>query len=191
MVTMRAPGDKSAVDGTKHNRWIDSHNWALTLLAASVAPVCYLAFVLRFAVDALVGDEWNMIPFIDSSLHGNISTGTLWSQYGEPRIPSGARRSAHVRVRRAPQYTMGDPVQRVHLDRRLCDRPSPIPSLLRSEADPDPRAGYRPAWFSFAHLQTPSGRSRSGGFSSCSAFWSCCSRSWSPRRIAHCGLRWR
>jgi hypothetical protein len=64
-----------------------SHNRLLTLVAACVGPIAYLIFVLHFAIDAVLGDEWNMIPFIDASLHGHTSLGVIWSQYGDPRIP--------------------------------------------------------------------------------------------------------
>jgi hypothetical protein len=86
-VYLAAPVSVDSIDEVKRVHWINAHNTALTVAAAIVGPVGYLIFVLRFAVDALQGDEWNMIPFINASLHGHLSMGQLWSQYGEPRIP--------------------------------------------------------------------------------------------------------
>jgi hypothetical protein len=67
--------------------WLTRHNIALTGTAACVAPFLYLLFVNHFASNGLLFDDWNMVPFLSGALHGHLSLGQLWSQYGEPRLP--------------------------------------------------------------------------------------------------------
>ena len=63
------------------------HNVVLTGTAACLPPVLYLLFVNHYASNALLFDDWRMIPFVHGALHGDLSLGQLWSQYGEPRLP--------------------------------------------------------------------------------------------------------
>jgi len=67
--------------------WIDRNNRALTFVVGVIPPTLYLIFVNRYAVNSLQGDEWNQLAFLHAALHGHLSMGELWSQYGEPRIP--------------------------------------------------------------------------------------------------------
>ena len=90
MTQGEAPAEPQICRGvrrTGYRGWLASHNSPLTAIAACAAPVGYVAFVHHYAVDALFGDEWNMVPFVSQSLRHGASIGTIWSQYGEPRIP--------------------------------------------------------------------------------------------------------
>jgi len=82
-----SPAEFDAAVGVQPDKQLMRHNSGVTLVAACIGPIAYLIFTLHFAIDAVLGDEWNMIPFIDASLHGHTSLGVIWSQYGEPRIP--------------------------------------------------------------------------------------------------------
>ena len=64
----------------------DRHTGVLTVAAICVTPILYLIFILHFTSDGLLCD-WRMVPFLHSALHGHLSWGQLWSQYGEPRLP--------------------------------------------------------------------------------------------------------
>jgi hypothetical protein len=67
--------------------WMTRHNVVLTAAVACVVPVLYLLFVNHYTSNALLFDDWRMVPFIHAALHGDLSFGQLWSQYGEPRLP--------------------------------------------------------------------------------------------------------
>jgi hypothetical protein len=54
---------------------------------ACVPPILYLVYVNHFSVDALYGDDWNMVRIMDSALHGQLSFNQFWSQYSDARIP--------------------------------------------------------------------------------------------------------
>ena len=45
----------------------------------------YLAYVSHFAVNAPYLDDWNMVPVVDSAVHGHVRMGALWSEYVELR----------------------------------------------------------------------------------------------------------
>jgi len=55
--------------------------------AACVPPVLYLVYINHFSVNALFGDDWNMVPIMDATLHGRWSFNQFWSQYSDARIP--------------------------------------------------------------------------------------------------------
>ena len=74
-------------ESARPSSWLTRHNVVLTGVAACVTPFLYLLFVNHFAINALLFDDWNMVPFINGALHGDLSLGQLWSQYGEPRLP--------------------------------------------------------------------------------------------------------
>lgn len=67
--------------------WFERHTPVLTVAAVCVTPILYLIFILHFTSDGLLFDDWRMVPFLHSALHGHFSWGQLWSQYGEPRLP--------------------------------------------------------------------------------------------------------
>jgi hypothetical protein len=68
--------------------WLDRNNTLLTVGAGLLCSILYLLYVNHYAVDALQGDDWNMIPLgIHQALHGHFSLGLLWSQYGDSRVP--------------------------------------------------------------------------------------------------------
>ncbi len=81
------PEPSGTTESANPSSWLPRHNVALTGVAACVAPVLYLLFVNHFASNALLFDDWNIVPFLGSALHGHLSLGQLWSQYGEPRLP--------------------------------------------------------------------------------------------------------
>ncbi len=67
--------------------WLARHNMPLTIAAGLLAPILYLLYVNHYAVNALQGDDWNMVPGgVHQALHGHISLSQLWGQYGESRI---------------------------------------------------------------------------------------------------------
>lgn len=78
------PDDGVAV---KNTSGIARHNTILTTVAACVVPILYLFYINHYAVSALFGDEWNVIPIIHGSLHGHLSLSEIWSQYNETRVP--------------------------------------------------------------------------------------------------------
>ena len=65
--------------------WMTRHNSALTVAAASVAPILYLLFVARYATNAFTSDDWTFIPIVHAALHGQLSLGQLWQQHTESR----------------------------------------------------------------------------------------------------------
>jgi hypothetical protein len=65
--------------------WTTAHNSALTIAAASVAPILYLLFVARYATNAFTSDDWTFIPIVHAALHGHLSLGQLWQQHTESR----------------------------------------------------------------------------------------------------------
>jgi hypothetical protein len=67
--------------------WLARHNTPLTIGAGLLAPILYLLYVNRYAVDVLHGDDWNMVSGgVHQALAGHFSLSQLWGQYGESRI---------------------------------------------------------------------------------------------------------
>jgi hypothetical protein len=56
------------------------------VIATSVLAVLYLGFVVHFATNEPVGDDWNVVPLIHSALHGQLTWSGLWAQHLESRI---------------------------------------------------------------------------------------------------------
>ena len=54
---------------------------------ACVPPILYLVYINHFSVNALFGDDWNMVRIMDAALHGRLSLSQLWEQYGDARLP--------------------------------------------------------------------------------------------------------
>jgi hypothetical protein len=54
---------------------------------ACVPPILYLVYINHFSVNALYGDDWNMVPIMDAALHGQLSFNQFWGQYSDARIP--------------------------------------------------------------------------------------------------------
>ncbi len=54
---------------------------------ACVPPILYLVYINHFSVNALYGDDWNMVPIMDAALHGHLTFNQLWGQYSDARIP--------------------------------------------------------------------------------------------------------
>ncbi len=86
-----APADRAecpaVTESARPASLLARHNVVLTGTAACLPPVLYLLFVNHYASNALLFDDWRMIPFVHGALHGDLSLGQLWSQYGEPRLP--------------------------------------------------------------------------------------------------------
>lgn len=59
---------------------------ASLVIASSVLVVLYLGFVIHFATNEPVGDDWNVVPLIHSALHGHLTLSGLWAQHLESRI---------------------------------------------------------------------------------------------------------
>ena len=61
---------------------------SLTLAALAVTGVLslgYLVFVMSFAVNVPIGDEWNdVVPFVHEAIHNHLAINTLWLQHGNP-----------------------------------------------------------------------------------------------------------
>ena len=66
--------------------WLMRHNAALTIAAATVAPVIYVAFIDRYAINSFFDDDWTVIPMVHAALHGHLSLSQLWSQHNESRL---------------------------------------------------------------------------------------------------------
>jgi len=66
--------------------WFVRHNSALTIATASVAPVIYLVFIDRYAINSFYNDDWSLIPIVHTALHHHVSLSQLWSQHNESRL---------------------------------------------------------------------------------------------------------
>jgi hypothetical protein len=67
--------------------WLARHNTPLTIGAGLLAPILYLLYINHYAINALQGDDWAMMPRgVHQALHGEIPFGQLWAQYKEGRI---------------------------------------------------------------------------------------------------------
>ena len=69
--------------------WANRQNTLLTIAAASVTPALYLWFIARNAVNSLYADDWSVVPFVHSALHGQLSLSQLWAQHTESRFVIG------------------------------------------------------------------------------------------------------
>jgi hypothetical protein len=78
--------DRSDSTRSRSFAWLTRHNPALTIAAASVAPVLYLVYIQHYATDVLSSDDWNLVPMVHAALHGHLSLNQLWSQYNESRL---------------------------------------------------------------------------------------------------------
>jgi hypothetical protein len=65
------------------------YNTVLTIVAASVAPVLYVVYINRYAVNAFRVDDWTVVPIIHAAIHGHLSLSQLWAQYNESRLLIG------------------------------------------------------------------------------------------------------
>lgn len=69
--------------------WVSRRNTLLTIAAASVAPAFYFWFIGRNAVNSFYADDWSVVPFVHSALHGQLSLSQLWAQHTESRFVIG------------------------------------------------------------------------------------------------------
>lgn len=53
---------------------------------ASAIAVLYLIYIAHFATNVPKGDEWDVIPLVNSALHGHLTFGALWTQHLEARL---------------------------------------------------------------------------------------------------------
>ena len=58
-------------------------------IAAGVPSLLYLLYVFHYSVNAPWSDDWNMIPNVDSAVHGHLSMKALWRQYTGTRLLIG------------------------------------------------------------------------------------------------------
>ena len=58
-------------------------------MAAGVPALLYLLYVFHYSVNTPWSDDWNMIPNVDSALHGHLSMRALWRQYTGTRLLIG------------------------------------------------------------------------------------------------------
>ena len=58
-------------------------------IAAGVPALLYLLYVFHYSVNAPWSDDWNMIPNVNSAVHGHLSMSALWSQYTGTRLVLG------------------------------------------------------------------------------------------------------
>lgn len=66
--------------------WMNRHNTALTIAAASVPPILYVLVVARYATNSFTNnDDWSFVPIVHAALHDQLSLGLLWRQYTESR----------------------------------------------------------------------------------------------------------
>ncbi len=59
---------------------------ALSLFAALITPVLYVAFVAHYGVNTLFADDWTILPAVESAIHHNLSWQLLWGQHNESRL---------------------------------------------------------------------------------------------------------
>jgi hypothetical protein len=69
--------------------WLSRHNTVLTIAAGSIAPILYLLYLDRYAVNSFVEDDWSVVPLVHGALHGHLSLSLLWSQHNESRLVIG------------------------------------------------------------------------------------------------------
>jgi hypothetical protein len=85
--TARALAAKSG--GHRLSQWVRRHNTLLTVAAACVTPILYLAFVLHYSVNSFEDDDWSVVPAVHAALHGQLTLQLLWSQHNESRLLIG------------------------------------------------------------------------------------------------------
>ena len=60
------------------------------VVAAAVPALLYFIYVFHYSSNVPYLDDWNMIPLVNSAIHGHLAMGALWSQYaGAARIVVG------------------------------------------------------------------------------------------------------
>jgi hypothetical protein len=61
------------------------------VVAAAAGPASlYFIYVFHYSSNVPYLDDWNMIPLVNSAIHGHLAIGALWSQYaGAARIVVG------------------------------------------------------------------------------------------------------
>lgn len=60
---------------------------AWVAIAAGVPALLYLPFAFHYSVNVPWGfDDWAIVPLVNSAIHGHLSMGTLWPQYGDRRL---------------------------------------------------------------------------------------------------------
>lgn len=74
------PVEPRAADGRKATK---SLVW---LVAASVAPLLYLLYVVHYGVNSLFLDDWENVSLGDAALHGHLTFSALWAQHNEERL---------------------------------------------------------------------------------------------------------
>jgi hypothetical protein len=53
------------------------------------APVLYLLFIDRYAVNAFYDDDWSVVPMVHAAIHGHLTRSQLWNQHHESRLLAG------------------------------------------------------------------------------------------------------
>jgi hypothetical protein len=61
----------------------------LAIAAACIAPILYLLYLDRYAVNSFVDDDWSVVPLVHGALHGHLSWSLVWSQHNESRLVIG------------------------------------------------------------------------------------------------------
>jgi hypothetical protein len=82
-------GDGDGDGGWTFASWAKRHNALLTIVSAGIAPVLYLLYLDRYAVNSFVDDDWSVVPLVHGALHGRLTLSLLWSQHNESRIVVG------------------------------------------------------------------------------------------------------
>ncbi len=75
--------------GTRVIRWATRYNTALTVAAASIAPILYLVFIDHDATNSFYGDDWSVAPMIRGALNNHLQLSQVWVQYNESRLVLG------------------------------------------------------------------------------------------------------
>ena len=61
------------------------HSIGVTI-GAAIPALLYLLYVSRYSVNVPNGDDWYIIPVVNSALHGHLTMSELWTQYGDRRL---------------------------------------------------------------------------------------------------------
>jgi hypothetical protein len=55
-------------------------------VGAAVPALLYLLYVIHYSVNVPNLDDWFVVPIVDAALHGHLTLGALWGQYGDRRL---------------------------------------------------------------------------------------------------------
>jgi len=73
-------------EGSESRSHLAEHTRAMWIPSVGILAVLYFLYVFHYAVNVPYGDDWTTVSLVDAAIHGHLTLGTLWAQYGSTRI---------------------------------------------------------------------------------------------------------